>query len=205
MLEATYKLKLGQDEFELKATVKDEKELFEIMSFYTNLPKAAPKGATDLKMVFRTTKKGHKYYSLISESEKMEFKLGQNLEANGGGLFCKGWDTLFNAKEEDDQGQAQVPNASPVQVGQQPARASTLQVGGSVGPSYSLPPVNNVPPAAVTAPYVAPTINVAPQAPVVPQQPQIQAAPQAPVQAAPAVNPQTTQQAANVLARFGLK
>lgn len=101
-MQVEYKLKLGQDEFTLKADVKDEKDFFEQMSFYSNLPRTAPGGATDLKLVFRSTKKGHKYYSLISEIEQMEFKLGQNLEASGGGLFPKGWERAHSNENSNE-------------------------------------------------------------------------------------------------------
>lgn len=99
-MQVEYKLKIGSDEFTLKAEVKDEKEFFEEMSFYSNLPRTAPGGATDLKLVFRTTTEGHKYYSIISEKEKLEYKFGQNKEKKGNGLYPKGWETLFGADQQ---------------------------------------------------------------------------------------------------------
>lgn len=196
MLKVTYRLRLGQDEFELQAEVKDEKELFETLSFYSSLPKTAPKGANDLKITFRTTKKGHKYYSLVSESEKKEFKFGQNLEANGGGLFPKGWSDLYEGEDRDDAPQTQ---QAPLNFGQ-PVPAPVGQFPGLVnpvvGPSASAP---------VQAPVARPPAFIPPavQMPV----PQTIAAPTPaaiPAPAAPVVNPQVTAVANNVLARFGI-
>lgn len=185
MLKVIYRLKLGQDEFELQAEVKDEKEFFETMSFYSSLPKTAPNGSTDLKLVFRTTKQGHKYYSLVSETEKKEFKLGQNKEAQGGGLFPKGWDDLYQGEDsEQDEGQ------------------SDQTVVGA--------PQTIATPTVVTAPKAAPKAAAKPAAaPIVTQTavPTPAVTTPAPAQAAPAAlakNPNVTATANNVLARFGI-
>jgi hypothetical protein len=175
-MQVEYKLKLGRDEFVIKATVKDEKEFFETMSFYSSLPKTAPGGSDDLKLVFRTTKKGHKYYSLVSEKEKKEFKLGQNLEANGGGLFPKGWDDLYEGEDTtQDSGQPSQGRSAPLigqPVNQTPAPTQMPIVGQVARTRYSQP----AQPAQVAAPEQ---------------------------QAAPvALNPQVTQAATNILARF---
>lgn len=184
-MKVIYRLKLGQDEFELQAEVKDEKDFFETMSFYSNLPKAAPNGATDLKLVFRTTKKGHKYYSLVSETEKKEFKLGQNLEANGGGLFCKGWDDLYQGEQEESEQQE----------GQQAAvigaPAKTAVAAPKAQPAKTqAAPIQAPTPAAMPAPQtITPTPAAAP----------VEAAP-----AAPVASQKVTATANNVLARFGI-
>jgi hypothetical protein len=102
-MQVQYKLKIGQDEFTLTADVKDEKSFFEEMSFYSNLPRTAPGGSTDLKLVFRSTSEGHKYYSIISEKEKMEYKFGQNKEKKGNGLYPKGWEPLYGADQVPGQ------------------------------------------------------------------------------------------------------
>lgn len=193
MLQVEYRLKLGQDEFIIKAEVKNEKEFFEKMSFYSNLPRTAPGGANDLKLVFRTTKKGHKYYSLISESEKMEFKLGQNLEANGNGLFPKGWEKAYQADDEDAGApapafgqQAAAPAAQPA-FQQQTAPAPQQQAAPA--PGFGMPQPTFAQPAQQQAPAPAPV------------QTQVQTAPAA----APApANPQVAAVANNVLARFGI-
>jgi hypothetical protein len=190
MLNVEYRLKLGRDEFVIKAEVKNEKEFFEQMSFYSNLPRTAPGGSDDLKLVFRTTKKGHKYYSLISEKEKMEFKLGQNLEANGGGLFPKGWQPAYQPDTEDND---QVPQGQPV-VGAAPIITQQQQAAYPgltnpvVGPSATMP----TPVAMPTPPVQQTVVATAPQA-----------AP-APVAAA-TQNPQVQAIAGNVLARFGIQ
>lgn len=188
MLKVIYRLKLGQDEFELQAEVKDEKEFFETMSFYSSLPKTAPNGSTDLKLVFRTTKKGHKYYSLVSESEKKEFKLGQNLEANGGGLFPKGWDDLYQGEEsQQDEGQSdQTVIGNPQTI----ATPTVVTAAPKTTAKAAAPK-----PAA--SQVIAQTAIPTPAATATP----------APAQAAPATvakNPAVTVTANNVLARFGI-
>ena len=174
MLKVTYRLKLGQDEFELNLDVKDEKEFFEQISFYSNLPKTAPGGSTDLKIVFRTNKQGHKYYSLVSEKEKKEFKFGQNTDSNGGGLFQKGWGDLYegeDAKQPDSGVSAPMPGAVSQNVQKAPQQVSA--------------PVMPAMPGMLVPPQVA---TQAP--PTVPQPTQ--------------PSPQVQATAANVLARFGL-
>lgn len=233
MMQVEYKLKLGQDEFVLKAEVKDEKDFFEQMSFYSNLPKTAPNGATDLKLVFRTTKKGHKYYSLISEKEKKEFKLGQNLEANGGGLFPKGWDELYIGN--DDQEQSQNQNVStgfqvapsianpgyaaapavqqPIGVPQQAFPAFNIGGAPMSQPANGTVPIQQVQPTlspfnpqfpGLVNPNIGPTsVAVAPPVQVAPQVFVPQTA--APVAPTPVTPPpQITKTANDVLARFGI-
>lgn len=150
MLQVEYRLKLGQDEFIIKAEVKDEKEFFETLSFYSNLPKTAPGGSTDLKLSFRTTTEGHKYYSLVSEKEKMEFKFGQNIDKNGGGLFPKGWAPTY-------QGETTQQNQTPVGV-----QAVTQR------PLPTQPQSFNPPPGPVVTQQAAPMPTPV-QAPVTPQ------------------------------------
>jgi hypothetical protein len=151
-MQVEYKLKIGSDEFTLKAEVKDEKEFLEEMSFYSNLPRTAPNGATDLKLVFRTTSEGHKYYSIISEKEKMEFKFGQNKEKKGNGLYPKGWEQLYGADE--------VPQQNP------------LAGLGAPAPQPQAPAPQLAPMPAYQPPKPqAPTIGMVPQQPVAPAQP----------------------------------
>jgi len=97
MLQVEYKLKIGSDDFTLKAEVADEREFFEKMSFYSNLPRTGPKGETDLKIVFRTTSEGYKYYSLVSTLADQEYKFGQNKDNEKSVLFAKGWEPLYRA------------------------------------------------------------------------------------------------------------
>lgn len=187
-MQAKFRLKIGQDEFELNFDVKDEKDFFEQVSFYSGLPKAAPNGATDLKIAFRTTKEGHKYYSLVSEKEKMEFRLGQNKENQGGGLFPKGWQPLY--EKETDETQQGAPA---------PAFGSQVQAAPVQQPRHA--------PAAPVVPFGAqpmPTPQVIAQPVQQPVAAPVQAAP-TPTAAPAAVNPQVAQVAGNVLARFGIQ
>lgn len=183
MLNVEYRLKLGQDEFVIRAEVKNEKEFFQKMAFFSSLPKTAPGGATDLKLVVRETKKGT-YYSLISEAEKVEFQLGQHKE--GDTMYAKEWVPLYQSETEGSAQSSSSPIVAPVAA---PKAAAPVQA-----------PVQ----APVTQQFVAPT-PVAMPAPV---QAPVQAAPApvaAPVQqAAPAANQQVTAVANNVLARFGI-
>lgn len=185
MLKVTYKLKLGQDEFELTAEVKDEKDFFETLSFYSSLPKTAPGGSDDLKISFRTTKKGHKYYSLVSEKEKKEFKFGQNLDTNGGGLFPKSWSDLFGQDDDETQeSTVQVPTFGKAQPGQ------LIPTAAKAAPAF------NPSAAGFTAPQTtkaaAPVLTVPVTKVAVPEA------------AAPAANPSVAAVADNVLARFGI-
>jgi hypothetical protein len=204
---------LGQDEFEIKAEVKDEKDFFEQMSFYSNLPKAAPNGATDLKLVFRTTKQGHKYYSLISEIEKMEFKFGQNLENKGNGLFPKGWETAYGVDKEDEVQTSGIGIGAPAQqpnVGNQQPNLGNVGIGGTLQAqqpaaqpaaapapaAFKMPTPVSQPAAVQQAPAAAPTAFTLP-----PTQTQVAQPTAAPVVSA---NPQVAAVAADVLKRFGL-
>lgn len=205
MLNIEYRLKLGQDEFIIKADVKNEKEFFEKMSFYSSLPKTAPNGATDLKLVVRTTKKGT-YYSLISETEKVEFQLGQHKE--GGTMYPKGWIPLYQAEQEQ---------GAPVPFGSQEAQTTNTQQApvpfgatqhAAPSHNYGMVPQPQVPPTQqVNTPAQVPTVNPAFPGLVNPViGPNATTAPAAPVQpqasATPAVNPNIQNMANNVLARF---
>lgn len=197
-MKVEYRLKLGQDEFTLTAEVKDETEFFEKMSFYSNLPKVGPGGETDLKLVFRTTKEGHKYYSLVSEKANMEFKFGQAKQNNGGGLFPKGWEPLFGGEQKQSSGAVQTAPAFTV-----PSPIPQPQT--NVAPPVQAAPAFQVP-QAIPQPIAVPQPVAAPQPVVAAPVPTPVAAPvvtPAPVAAAP--NPATQAVANDVLARFGIK
>lgn len=98
-MQVEYKLTIGQDEFRITGNVETEIEFFEKMSFYAGLPKTGPNGETDLKLTFRSTKEGYKYYSLVSEQAGQEFKFGQVKDA-GGELFPKGWEALYRGSAD---------------------------------------------------------------------------------------------------------
>lgn len=175
-----YTLRFGADEFELNVDVKDEKEFFEKLSFYSSLPKAAPGGSTDLKLRFRTTKENYKYYSLICESEGLEYTFGLENKANGQ-LFAKGWQAIYRNEEGNaEQSQAPVQVQAPVQQRQVAPVARPI-----VQPQAQAAPVMPVPQT-----IVQPVQQAAP-APQPQVQQQQQAAP-APVSA----------QASSVLSRF---
>lgn len=157
MLNVKYCLKLGQDMFEITGDFKTEKEFFQKMAFFSNLPKTAPNGATDLKLVVRETKKGT-YYSLVSESEKMEFQIGQHKE--GDTLYAKDWVPLYQA--ETEQGPATFGGTAKAA----PAQAAAAPMFGTQAPAAAAPAA----PATQTA---APTA-AAPAAPAAPVSPAIQ-------------------------------
>lgn len=184
-MQVEYQLKIGKDLFTLKADVEDEKDFFEKMSFYSNLPRTGPNGEDDLKLVFRTTQEGHKYYSLVSTKADQEFKFGQNKDTKKGVLFPKGWEPLYKGNTAN-------------------TTAATTAAPAGATPLIT-PQGTVVAPQAAVAPTAAPTPQ--PQATAAPT-PQ----PQAPTQVAqpaaaptPAANPAQVQQVAtNVLAQFGI-
>lgn len=183
-MKITSRIKLGQDEFELTMDVADEREFFQQMSFYSSLPRTAPNGADDLKVRFRTTKDGDTYYSLVSELEKMEFKLGQ--QKKDGRLFPKGWEPLYQGADGgEEQGQSQQAAAP---------RASSMPKTTTAAPAASAAP------AAASLPKVTPaTMPKATEAPA-------QAATPAAAAPTPAnVNPAVASAAASVLSRFNKK
>lgn len=194
MFNVEYRLKLGQDEFVIRGEYKNEKEFFNKMAFFSSLPKTAPGGATDLKLVVRETKKGT-YYSLISEQEKLEFQLGQHKE--GDTLYAKGWVPLYQADNEEGAQQSAAPIAAPIQT---PKAAAPVQapIAASVTQQFVAPAAVQAP-----APVQAAPAPVQMPAPVAPQ-PVAAPVQAAPAPAAPPANPATAAIANNVLARFGI-
>lgn len=190
MLHAEFKLKLGLDEFTLKAEVENEKAFFEILSFYSSLPKTGPNGETDLRLSFRTTTEGHKYYSIVSDKAGMEFQFGQNKENRGNGLFPKGWAPVYK-KDGSEQDQSALPIGAVTQT-------APVAQAPQAGPVQYQAPIQQAAPAPIQP-------QVIPQATTIP--PTQVAQPVAAPVAAPAVatNPTVTAAASNVLARFGIK
>jgi hypothetical protein len=188
-MQVQYRLKMGQDEFLLNFDVKNQKDFFNQVSFYSSLPKTAPGGSTDLKIVVRETKKGT-YYSLVSESEKLEFQLGQHKE--GDTLYAKDWVPLFQGEASEGQQTSAAPVqvatkafVAPIQAPVQQAVAAPAFVAPMPIPQTIQAPIQQAAPAPIAAPVQAAT----------------------PVQVtapAPAANPQVAQVANNVLARFGI-
>lgn len=180
MLQVEYKLKLGQDEFVLRADVKNEIEFFQTMSFYSNLPRVGPNGETDLKITHRTTKDGYNYYSIVSQQAGKEFKFGQ-INDKDAGLFNKGWEDLYVASND--------------------GTAQTVGVGIQAQPVQQAPIQSQ-------QPVVPQQVRTQTAGITVPAQPQVfpgvvtQSQTTAPVQPA---NPQITQAATDVLKRFGIQ
>lgn len=101
------KKRIGEVEFTFKDEAATPAEFFQKVSFYTDLPSTGPRGETDLKVRYRKTKDGYEYYSLVSESAKKEFRLGQS-KTRDGELFPKGWSELYasNSEHGDDEGES---------------------------------------------------------------------------------------------------
>lgn len=179
MTQVSYKLKLGQDEFTLNVEVANPIELFEKLSFYSNLPKTGPGGEDDLKITHRTTTEGYNYYSLVSEKAGMEYKFGQPKE-NPKALYGKGWEPLF---KKDGETAVAVRASAPIGV---------------------QAPLIGQPQATQQQTYIAPVAGPTPVA-----DPQVVTTPQQiaqPISSGTALspNPQTAAIANNVLARFGI-
>lgn len=209
-MQVQYKLKLGRDEFLLNFDVKNEKEFFEQAAFYSNLPRTAPGGSDDLKIVFRKTKKGHRYYSLISEVEKKEYKFGQQLEANGNGLFGKGWEEAYatdGEEGEDNQGQGV---GIGVQTQQQAPAQQQAPVGIQTAPAQTpAPAAKAAAPAAFKMPTPITQAPVQQQAPapaaVATQTVGIGATQTVAPAAQPTVSPAVAKVSTDVLKRFGIQ
>jgi len=172
--------------FEITGDFKTEKEFFQKMAFFSNLPKTAPKGATDLKLVVRETKKGT-YYSLVSESEKMEFQIGQHKE--GDTLYAKDWVPLYQA--ETEQGPATFGGQSA-----QKTAAPTQSTAPAFGTQTAAAPV---------AQAAAPAFGTQAPTPAQPAAPAPQTTAPAAAPTAAAVSPAIQQTANNVLSRFGIQ
>lgn len=164
-----FKITVGTTEIEITEKADNHKQFIEKLSFFSSLPSKGPNGADDLKFVARKTSKGDTYYSLISEKDKAEFKLGQHKNKEES-LYPKGWEDLFGAVNYGDENQT-AQQEQPVQA-TAPAKVAT--------PTISRP---NIP---TSKPVVAPTPEQMTQI-VEATEPAVEAAPAqaAPVAAAP--------------------
>lgn len=133
-MQVEYKLKLGQDEFTIKAEVKDEIEFFERMAFYSNLPRTGPNGEDDLKLSYQTTKEGYNYYSLVSQKAGKQFKFGQRTDKAGGGLFPKGWSSLYGSDDSSEAATQETKTETPAVE----AKATTTSAAKPASNSNSL-------------------------------------------------------------------
>lgn len=100
-MEFEFELLVGSSKFMIRDQAESHAEFFEKASFFANLPLVGPNGETDLKLLHRTTSKGHNYYSIVSEKAKLEFKFGQS-QQNPGSLFAKGWKPLYERNSDND-------------------------------------------------------------------------------------------------------
>jgi hypothetical protein len=85
---------VGTDEFNITIEAANEKEVFEKLSFFANMPKTGPNGETDLKLRFKQVD-DYTYYSLVSEQAGQEFRFG--ISKKDKSLFPKGWEPLYGA------------------------------------------------------------------------------------------------------------
>lgn len=181
MIQVESQIKIGLDTYTIKVDVENEKQFFEKISFFSNLPKTGPNGETDLKIVHRTTTKGYNYYSLVSEKAGMEFKYGQVNDATSGALYPKGWSPIYKGDDAEATQTAAPRNSGGLAVPVGQLQGTSVGVGG-------MPVPQQVSPVPVT------------------QQVQSSAVQQPPVQqVTPTTNPQVKSQANDVLARFGIK
>lgn len=167
-MQFSFEITVGTTKFTITENAENHKEFIKKAAFFSSLPAKGPNGEEDLKLVYRTTKEGHEYYSIVSERAGKELQLGQSKDMKS--LYVKDWDQLFvGNKQQNSAPQAQSQAPAPVQ--QAPA------------PTPQAPQ-----PQAAPAPQAAPRPAPAPA-------PQQAASAPAPQQAAPAPTPQPTNQA----------
>ena len=178
-MQVQFELVIGQNKFTLTENVETHSEFFQKLSFYSTLPKTGPNGETDLVLTHRVAQGKYDYYSIVSRSAGLEYKLGQS-QQQPGALFGKGWEPLYNANgEEGAQDQSQEQSV-----------AAGQSVGlGATAPTPAAPPSAAATPAAKPAskPAAAKASTPAPAAP--------------PVSNGAA---QVQNQAKNVLSKFGI-
>lgn len=180
----TVTIPLGNTQITVQRTFSSDQEFVEKLAFLSSLPTVGPNGEKDLKFVARTTKEGHKYYSIVCESAKKEFKFGQS-QKQIGTMYGKGWEDLFLS-----DGQQSAPSGAGL--GQVPVQNTPVQ-----NTPVQNAPVQNTPPQNVglgqTPVQNAPVQN----APVPTPEP----APVATTQAPP---PSNNAQVNDVLAKYGI-
>lgn len=128
-MEFKFKVRIGSTDFEISDKAENLKEFIEKVSLFQELPTVGPNGEVDLKLVFRSVK-GYDYYSIVSESAKKEFKLGQSRTDDK--LFPKGWEELFEREESGTQ------EVSPISKTPTPSISKTT-------PSKAPPTINKAP------------------------------------------------------------
>ena len=88
---------VGDIRFEIEEEAKDEKNLFDVVEFWSSIPTSHPSGATDLQFAHREAQ-GFHYYEITCKSADERFCFGQRKE--GGGLFPKGWEKIYHGDDE---------------------------------------------------------------------------------------------------------
>lgn len=158
-----FKKVIGQTEFTFHAEAEGIKDFFEQVSVFEDIPVTGPNGENDLKISFRTTKQGHKYYSVVCESAKQEFKFGQ--ATDNVSMFPKGWEPLYQGDANGQQqsnvgglGQAQENYASANGLG---AQNNNITPQANVAPQAQPQNVAQVPQAPVATPAAPAPQNAA--------------------------------------------
>ncbi len=112
--------------FEIEDEAKDEKSLFDAVEFWSSLPSEHPSGAKDLRFAHRQAQnregKTINFYEIVCESKKERFCFGQRSE--GGGLFPKGWEPVYQAEEGQTRTQ---PQSVPRQQQASPAASTSVK------------------------------------------------------------------------------
>ena len=135
-MQVQFKLVIGSNEFTLIETVESHVEFFKKLNFYSTLPKEGPNGEKDLELRYRVAQGQYEYYSIVCKSAGQEFKFGQSKTV--GDLFPKGWEPLYNANANGEEGQEDQPMAPGTSVGlgaQTPAAAQAAPAQRAATPA----------------------------------------------------------------------
>ncbi len=121
-MEFSFPKQIGNRIITIKFEADTPADFFEQIAFYDSLPERSPKGATDLRFVVRhpKDKSGNPvtYYSIISEKDGLELKIGQHRN-NPKSLFVKGeWVKLGSGRDVGDD--------DPGDLAESPERQSTI-------------------------------------------------------------------------------
>lgn len=210
MIKAEYTMKLGSEEVKITIDAESHVDFVDKLSFFTTIPKKGPNGEEDLRLVHRVAQNKFHYYSLISDSAKMEYKFGQSLE-NKGALFCKGqWEPLFTGDGTDQQEtQSQSQTQTTQQTVTQPAKAVTAAVKTVTPTTTKTMPTTPTTTTPVTTAKPLASVNLAKPAvtTAVKTQPattQVQAQTTTPAQPASTPAPPKSNAAAAILAKMNI-
>jgi hypothetical protein len=102
-MQVQFELVVGENKFTLTENVENHSEFFQKLHFYSTLPKVGPNGETDLVLTFRVAQGQYEYYSIVSKKAGLEYKFGQS-KKNDGSLFGKGWEPVYNANGNNEEG-----------------------------------------------------------------------------------------------------